>query len=581
MRQHRIFIALLSICIVFAVLAGRLLWLQTAGTALLSRASVDQRKAGFILDTGRAQFYDQSGAPLTGYLEHRAALFPVLEQRSLQPSQHKDIARVLNVPVRQWITFYQEVQRTLQPAMWSAALTKDQQRQIREADFPGLRVVEVNRRYAQDGLASHLIGYMSEQPILLKQYKEDLQRGILRESSPLGASGLERSLDRLLHGIGPTTVFFYTDGLGRPMHGLDLRYSAPQSSYYPLKVMTTLNKELQADVERILQRNGIRQGAAVVLEAETGSVAAMASVPEFTPESVDPDDEHWANRALKAITPGSVFKLAVAAAALEHHVVSPDEQFECSGEWGKYGFSCWKKGGHGQLSFEEAFAHSCNIVFGKVMLRLPEGAVSRAAEQLGLVHPVGWKTDAFRDGQPLVQFAEEESGTIFAGDVSTTDEGILLQTAIGQRDVRITPLQAANAAASIAAGKAPQAVRAVQEIRYADGRLQARFPSQPAREGISPLSEATYSALRRMMRLTVTDGTASSLKSSMLPVSGKTGTAQVGGGSDRVHQWFVGTVEVKGRRYALAVVEENRSPNSASAALAAVKDIVSVLKSRL
>src|SRR5690606_30762102 len=120
-------------------------------------------------------------------------------------------------------------------------------------------------------------------------------------------------------------------------------------------------------------------------------VLVMANRPNYDPLHPDPQADDWANRAIRAQVPGSIFKIVIAAAALEYRVVRPHEAFVCNGEYGKYGFRCWKPGGHGRITFREAFAKSCNIAFAHAALRLKPEQIERTADALGIGRLIGWQ----------------------------------------------------------------------------------------------------------------------------------------------------------------------------------------------
>src|SRR5690606_15537971 len=116
---------------------------------------------------------------------------------------------------------------------------------------------------------------------------------------------------------------------------------------------------------------------------------------------------------------GSIFKIVVAAAALEYGVAAPREKFVCNGEYGKYGFSCWKKDGHGHLTFEEAFAASCNITFAELAKRLTAEQLQHTANMLGIGRPIGWESVVSTNrsaGEVFRQFDAEEAGRVFAAN---------------------------------------------------------------------------------------------------------------------------------------------------------------------
>src|SRR5690606_22546276 len=227
-------------------------------------------------------------------------------------------------------------------------------------------IVEYTARNGHNDSYRHVIGFIGEHPEWVEQrYRSEIDT--LKNwdrNSKVGVSGLEHSLDRILHGIGPTYISYTLDGQSRYMAGIGARFIAPNNPYYPLHVVTTLDLELQSSIEKLMDERNVAEGAVVLLDASNGDIKAMVSRPRLQPESwANIDNNRWRNHALTAYEPGSIYKIVTAAAALEYGVVTEDEQFHCSGEYGKYGLSCWKKGGHGKQTLADAFANSCNIVF--------------------------------------------------------------------------------------------------------------------------------------------------------------------------------------------------------------------------
>jgi cell division protein FtsI/penicillin-binding protein 2 len=175
---------------------------------------------------------------------------------------------------------------------------------------------------------------------------------------------------------------------------------------------------------------------------------------------------------------------------------------------------------------------------------------------------------------------DEQAGVVFAQTTDKHDEGALMQTAIGQRDVLLTPLQAANMVATILNDGELRAPRVVREIRYRNGQLRESFAPQVLRRGDAKLKEAAP-VLRTWMRETVRSGTAQSLSQASVALAGKTGTAQVKLGGERageevVNQWFVG-YDVADERYAVAVVVEHMAPNDRQVALPIAMRVMNIL----
>lgn len=582
--KRRSFLVLLFLNLLWTGLVIRLWWIQLGSPHHFSAHGVDliqnavqQRRQSIVLHTGRGDILDRHGQPFTGEEQKALLLFP-LAKGSMAVDRLEQVASIVGES-RQFL------ERTLQEAKAPVmlrkgdgeliALTDEQADAVNKLKIPGILALPVTERYRADEGAKHVIGYVSQNPDYVKSvYQEEWKAGKMGLDTMVGAAGLERSFDRFLQGVEPSTLSYYVNAHGAPLRGLDVRYSQQEHSYYPLSLVTTLDRDIQERMEQIA--DGMDAGSIVVLDAQTSDVIAMVSRPNFDQTRVDVGSGEWQNHALKQLPPGSVFKTVVAAAALGERVVSPTERFICEGEYGKYGFSCWKKGGHGSLTMEEAFANSCNIAFAEIAKRVGGEKIEAYAKKLGVLTQVGHVTPQLYKLTDFRQFSGEEKGVVFADGSSRTDEGTLIQTAIGQRDVRMTPLQAANLMVTLLHGGKPQAVRIVEQITYRNGVNFAHFPRQTLQaDGIDAV---TAYKLNRMLRKVVTEGTGSALAHQSWTVAGKSGTAQTAATkSQAAHHWFVGYAPVEEPRYAIAVVVENQPANRSHRATALFGEVVEAL----
>ncbi len=581
MRKRRMFYILISITLLSMVFAGRLFWLQIVSHTSMVTHSVVQRQKGIVLDSGRGHFVDRYGKPLTGFRYHTLILFPVHVDFRGNNTRLKPLAAVLNVPVEE---IANQLHTIHEPMIWKhpqmnapQQLNEEQVMAIDAMNLPFVQTVSLVRRYDDQGLARHLIGYISEHPERIEQLKQSYKQ--LDVNSRIGAAGLEKTLDRYLTGIGPTTLSLYTDAQQRPIKGLGYRMTDVDNPFYPVKVETTLDQSLQLSIEQAMDKLGVNSGAVVVLDTEHSNVLAMASRPQFDPADINPSAANWNNQAMMSAAPGSVYKLLIAAVALEEKHVDLDETFFCGGSYGKFGFSCWKEGGHGHLSFEEAFAQSCNIAFAQIALRLDPNTLEQYASKLGLLEPVGWSDQpGHGSSTKWAQLDNEHAGQLFAPGTPRTDEGVLIQTAIGQRDVRISPLQAANFINTLLHGGVVSAVKVIEAIKYENGSIWVDFDSQVIREDIK-LSRATIQTLRRFMEKVVESGTGQLLQQAAWPVAGKSGTAQVESkGSDYINQWFVGYAPASQPQYSIAVLVSRQEESAQPLAIPLFKEVVNVLE---
>ncbi|WP_409341578.1 peptidoglycan D,D-transpeptidase FtsI family protein [Paenibacillus sp. MBLB4367] len=591
--KRRIVFVLLAVSVMMGVLAVRLLMVQVVpgfghASSALIRHSVEQREQRVVLDSGRGGFYDRSGLPLTGERYAALLVFPNKEQAK-KSSGVAAAAGILGVSEREWLGFLQGLK---QPAWWTKQsrgpasdeslrdvplrLTDAQAKRLKELRVPGITVTTYESRYIQPYPASQLIGFIGENPERVQaEYADKLARGQFTLASRIGGSGLEKTFQPYVQGIGPTTLSLFTDGQNNPLSGLDVRLVEPVNVHYPTKVVTALSLPAESKIEALLDRLHVRKGAVVVLDAKTADIVAMSSRPAFNPYRIKLDERGWENRALQAAEPGSVFKTVVAAAALEEGVVKPNEVFRCEGELGKYGFSCWLPGGHGNITFSDAFAESCNITFAKVMQRLSSETLAAYARKLGVLLPVGWTGDT--PGQPSFrQLDGEDGGQLFAPGTPPNDEGVRAQTAIGQRDVRMTPLAAANMVVTLLNGGVVREPRAVTEIRYQSGRLLYAFPEKTVSGRMAGISPKTAATLLAWMQGVVDHGTGKSLQKAKWKLAGKSGTAQTGSGS-LVHQWFVGFGPTDEPRFAAAVMIADTDASEAGLANAVFRGVMDIM----
>ncbi len=588
-RQSRIFLALMIMTFAIGILGTRLLWLQAHAAfapdgdkhGAVTR-SVAQRAKGAVLDSGRGTIVDRNGEPLAGIPIRSLLLLPV---QSGFPAHEKivELARIIGVDPAYLENTWQSL---TQPGLWlepggkaPIELTSDQDNRIQALGAPGAIPVDAVRRYPRDGTAQQLIGFVAEWPERIQAaYSDRLQSGALTAATPIGASGLELAFDRFLQGIGTSAVALHTDNRGQPLSGIGIRKTVVDNAYYPLQLVSTIDKRLQQRIEEAADQSGLTSGSVVVLDARTADVIALVSRPQFEPNVAHGSKGSWRNHALVSITPGSVYKSVIAAAALEEGVVSPKEHFFCDGDYGKYGLTCWKEGGHGHVTFEEGFAQSCNIVFAQVAERLSAAKLKKYAEAFGITGRVGWSGTSSVDGKALLHFPEEEAGTVFAKGAGTIDGGVLAQTGIGQRDVRMTPLSAANWIVTLLHDGDALTPRAASEIRFADERTMEKYAIRQLSSPGSGLSSGTADMLKSMMVKVVEEGTGTALKRAEWKLAGKSGTAEVTvQGKPFVHQWFVGYGPAESPRYAAAVVFERRPPNSPHAAITLFKEVMDVL----
>ena len=274
-----------------------------------------------------------------------------------------------------------------------------------------------------------------------------------------------------------------------------MKYVDPSNPFYPLQIQTTLDYDIQVKAEELVERHQIKKGGLILLDIESNSILASVSRPQMDMSNPFYNDGAK-NMMLTAHIPGSVFKTVIAAAAIEHQIVSGDRLFDCHltihGEVDE-------QFNHGRLNFMNSFAASCNQTFATLAQELSEldpNIIETYAKKLGIIDLVGWEGDVFQF-EKFRQLSDEETGSVFLRDEERHDKKLIRQTGIGQQSVRITPLSAANMMATIARGGDKQMVRAVASIKYKNGTDLYKFHRKPLKG--ETISSYTASKLQQML----------------------------------------------------------------------------------
>jgi len=395
----------------------------------------------------------------------------------------------------------------------------------RRLDFelPDVVVEQVPTRRYPDTLAAHLFGYVGE-----VSDRDVSANDALRSGDIVGQSGIEKIYNAHLMGEdGARRVV--VNSVGREIRTLE---EAPPTEGKRLQL--TVDYDVQKAIEDSFDQLGFN-GAAVVLDPANGDVLGFTSRPTYDPNafaagidrvtwaSLTSDEDRPLNdRAIQGrYSPGSTFKMAVATAALEEGVITPDFKVHCGGSASFYGrpFKCWKKGGHGTMDLRHAIEQSCNVYFYTIGNMTGIEKIHKWATLLGLGERSG--IDLPNEVQGLVpspewkqQYRKEKW---YAGET--------VSVSIGQGSVSVTPVSMAVYAATLANGGTrvtPHLLKAID-----DGTGWKDVPP-PAAKSKAPLDPEKLQAIRDGLWMVVNQaGTGHNAQIKGYDVSGKTGTAQV------------------------------------------------------
>ncbi|MEU2347703.1 penicillin-binding protein 2 [Modestobacter sp. NPDC049651] len=359
-----------------------------------------------------------------------------------------------------------------------------------------------------------------------------------------GTTGLEQVENDVLSGSDPRLTFRRLADLftGRDPAGGN--------------VELTLDPNVQKTaMDGLLALDGMT-GAVVALDPETGAVLGLASAPTFDPNQLSSHEPAKIREYRKSLTnqqllnhaiddrysPGSVFKVVVSAAALstgdytaQTAVPAPDLYTPPGTSKGIQNYNGETCNGGGDQPLLEALEMSCNTAFAQLGVTLGEDKVRDMAEAFGI--------DDEKSEIPL-----EVNGSTL-GDIP--DQPALAQSSIGQRDVQLTPLQAAMIAATVANKGTQMKPYLVKSIQAPD--LTTIDQTDPEELG-NPISEQVAAQLDDMMTAVVTGPRGTGKKAAIpgVKVAGKTGTAQTDPDA-KDNSWFVGYADKDGRKIAVAV----------------------------
>jgi penicillin-binding protein A len=303
-----------------------------------------------------------------------------------------------------------------------------------------------------------------------------------------------------------------------------------------------------------------KTGAVVAIEPKTGRVLALATRPSYDPNDLAGHDlkkvsaawqqlnkdpsKPMANRAIKELyPPGSTFKLVTAAAALSSGKYTPETKVHSPAELplpqttvplvNENGQNC---GGSDNATLTIALRYSCNTAFGTIGLDL--------------------KADALREQAAKFGFGERqlpELGAAASQFPADPNEPQTAQSAIGQFDVRATPLQMAMVAAGIANKGDVMKPYLVQNVKTADLKTVSETKPESLHQAVTPEVAAQ---LTQMMVDVVENGTGKPGRISGVQVAGKTGTAQTS--KDRPpFAWFTAFAPANDPKIAVAVLIED------------------------
>jgi len=434
----------------------------------------------------------------------------------------------------------------------------------RKIEFPELIIeAEPKRYYPHGGFSSHVLGYLQEISINEFQLKKNEEKSI---GDLIGKTGIEKEYEVKLFGKHGQ-VLEITDSLGR--HKGEMKRQNPINGQ---DVFLTLDFSLQKKAEELLEG---KEGAIVILDPRSGEILSLASYPNFDPNKFITrfSDEEWnklvsssefplENRAIRGLySPGSIFKLVIALAALDAGEITDRTSFFCGGTTIIYGhpFSCWFKAGHGSINLYEAIKHSCNIYFYNVGKKMGIEEISRYARKFGFGKITGIDLPGEKKGLvPDPQWKREVKNLPWY-------PGETISVSIGQGPILVTPLQVAAFTALVAnRGKkiTPHLILS-KKPAISKNDFRGDFTKNIP---IDIKSSFFEKVIKGMWKCVNENGTAKAAKIDGYDICGKTGSTQVISTEKakaltaekkiKTHSWFSGFAPMSNPKIVICVLVE-------------------------
>ncbi len=319
-------------------------------------------------------------------------------------------------------------------------------------------------------------------------------------------------------------------------------------------VVSTLNARLQTTAYQAL---GDRRGAILALEPSTGRILVMVSKPDFDPNYIaenwdtlinDENNSSLLNRAtMGQYPPGSTFKVVTALDYFRNKGSFEGYSYLCQGSitMEEHTIQCYNGTVHGQEDFYSAFANSCNCAFADMGTSLGAKSLRKTSEDLLF-------------NKSLLLKGSRKSSFTLDGDSPTA---LVMQTAMGQGNTLVSPLQMALITSAVANGGILMKPYLIDHVQNVEGEnISTTHPEEYKRL----MSDNEANLLGKLMKNVVDFGTASALSGRSYSAAGKTGSAEFDENGSS-HSWFIGYSNVDDPDLVVSIIVENGGTGSEAA----------------
>jgi penicillin-binding protein 2 len=577
-------VALLLLACAVLMLSLRFVYLQVISHAEYATRSASNQVRIVPVPPNRGLIYDRRGRPVA---ENRPAyrLELVPEKVGELRDTIESLGLIIELPDDAYESFMADRRRYREfdsvPLKFNLTEEEVARFAVDRHRYEGVEVVPyLGRHYPYGELLTHVLGYVG------RLDAEDLARvdaGNYRGTSHIGKAGIERYYETRLHGVSGL------ERLETNVEGRTLQVLSRDDPVHGDDLILSLDIQVQQAAWDAL---GDRAGAVVAIDPNDGSVLAMVSKPAYDPNLfvhgisspdyqaiVNAPGRPLFNRALLGgYEPGSTIKPFLGLAGLELGVIDVGKRVFSNGRYFLPGldkpFRDWKRGGHGWVNIQGAIEQSVNTYFYELALDLGIDRMHDYLARFGFGAPTG--LDLLGENAGVLPSRAWKRGKF--GEPWYPGETVI--SGIGQGFNVVTPLQLANAVATLANG----GTRFMPRLLYASKRpsdVQADKAEAPVAEQLPVREPANWEVIREGMRRVVhgAQGTARAIRPEPpLQIAGKSGTAQVAAQAEdedmdettashlRHHALFVAYAPFEEPGIAVAAVVEHGGGGSRQAA---------------
>lgn len=471
----------------FLVVFLRLLFVHCWPDPRISSQSIKQYWANISISTSRGIIFDSKG----NILAHSVPSYSFfVDPKFWITTNSEKLARFVPDKV------LKDLSRNL-PGRFYPVLRKvgiERADMIMDLNLPGLySVSEKQRLYPNKTLLAHILGFC--------------------DIDDHGQSGLELLWDSVLYSP-PETKILVKDPSGQRVNLADIANNQRQNQNADVNL--TVDSTLQYIIENRLEEgallNGAKWAAAICMNPETGAILSMASWPFYDPNkrSTFNREDHLLNNAIgRVYEPGSTFKPIIMGLSIEKKLVSRNEHFMCAQRIRVADKVVSDPKAYGKLSLDQLIIKSSNVGMSQIGIRFDPFDTYNSLISWGFGNKPGIELPGVEKG--LLPPPDQWRGVVPAN------------IAIGQ-GIAVTPLQLITAISAIANGGHLLKPFIVNSVRDSSGTL---VYMGSRKEVSTVLSTDTANWLKSVLREVVLQGTGTLVNTELVPIAGKTGTAQV------------------------------------------------------